>query len=188
MKIPINLASQPFRRDRAMLAASIAVSVMLVATLGVLISLELKDREASAGVRRQVNAINRQIQKAVVEQRQLDTVLRKPENAEVMELSAFLNTLLERKAISWTRIFADLEKVVPYNVKVIQIRPSVDKQDQVSLDLLVGSDSPEPMVDLMKAMQASTLFPLVEIKMMQSPTQGEPIYKYRVSVDYAQKL
>ena len=34
MKIPINLASQPFRRDRAMLVASIAVSLLLAGTLG----------------------------------------------------------------------------------------------------------------------------------------------------------
>ena len=33
MKIPINLASQPFRRDRAILAASIGVSLALSATL-----------------------------------------------------------------------------------------------------------------------------------------------------------
>ena len=58
MKIPINLASQPFRRDRALLAASIAVSVLLTITLGVLgvfvitgISTGLrKTREQSAGM------------------------------------------------------------------------------------------------------------------------------------------
>ena len=34
MKIPINLASQPFRRDRPMVAASIGVSLLLVAHAG----------------------------------------------------------------------------------------------------------------------------------------------------------
>ena len=51
MKIPINLASQPFRRDRAILAASIAVTVLLCVTLGVLISLALADRAQLADVR-----------------------------------------------------------------------------------------------------------------------------------------
>ena len=31
MKIPINLASQPFRRDRAMIVASLVVCLLLVA-------------------------------------------------------------------------------------------------------------------------------------------------------------
>jgi len=41
MKIPINLASEPFRRDRAMLVASAAVAVLLMASLGVLFALVL---------------------------------------------------------------------------------------------------------------------------------------------------
>ena len=58
MKIPINLASQPFRRDRAMLAASIAVSVLLVGTLGVLISLAMADRAQMADVRADISRLN----------------------------------------------------------------------------------------------------------------------------------
>ena len=36
MKIPINLASQPFQRVRAMLLASVAVSLLLLATLALM--------------------------------------------------------------------------------------------------------------------------------------------------------
>ena len=57
MKIPINLASQPFRRDRPMLAASIAVSLLLAGTLGVLISLALADRAQLADVRHDVDRL-----------------------------------------------------------------------------------------------------------------------------------
>ena len=61
MKIPINLASQPFRRDRAMLAASIAVTVLLLLTLGVLISLALADRAQMADVRADIARLNAHI-------------------------------------------------------------------------------------------------------------------------------
>ncbi len=40
----------------------------------------------------------------------------------MLERSLFLNTLIERKAISWTKIFADLEKVLPYNVRLVSVR------------------------------------------------------------------
>jgi len=39
-----------------------------------------------------------------------------------MERSLFLNALIDRKAISWTKLFADLEKVVPYNVRLVSVR------------------------------------------------------------------
>jgi len=188
MKIPINLASQPFRRDRAMLAASIAVSLMLVGTLGVLISLIMTDRALLADVRSDVDGLNRQIRAATAEQERLDGVLRKPENAEVLERSVFLNSLLYRKGISWTRIFADLEKTIPYNVKVLAIRPSVNAQNQVMLDMTVGADSPEPVIQLYKTLEESPLFGSVMEHSSLPPTQSDPLYRYRITVIYAQKL
>jgi type IV pilus assembly protein PilN len=188
MKIPINLASQPFRRDRAMLAGSIALSLILVGTLGALISLILADRALLADVRSDVDSLNRQIRAATAEQGRLDGVLRRPENAEVLERSVFLNALLYRKGISWTRIFADLEKTVPWNVKVLAIRPSVNSQNQVLLDMTVGADSPEPVIQLYRALEESPLFGSVVEHSSLPPTQSDPLYRYRMTVIYAQKL
>ncbi len=187
MRIPINLASQPFRRDRAMLAASIAVSAMLVATLGVLISLALADRAQLADVRHDVDRLTRMVQRVSTEQAQQDAILRQPENAEVLEHSVFFNDLLLRKGISWTRIFADLERAVPYNVRVIQIHPVVDAENRVMLDMQVGSESPEPVIEMLKTL-AQPPFANPQPKLQQSPSQSEPLYRYRVSVEYAQKL
>ena len=52
MKIPINLASQPFRRDRVMMVAASAACVALVLTLGALTYLYSVDRAQSAELRR----------------------------------------------------------------------------------------------------------------------------------------
>ena len=188
MKIPINLSSQPFRRDRAVLALSIAVSLMLVVTLGALVALIMLDRAQLADVRNDVDRLNRQIRTATAEQGRLDAVLRKPENAEVLERSVFLNALLYRKGISWTRIFADLEKTIPYNVKVLAIRPSVNSRNEVLLDMTVGADSPEPVIQLYRALEESPLFGAVVEHSSLPPTQSDPLYRYRMTVIYAQKL
>lgn len=188
MKIPINLASQPFRRDRAMLVASVALSVALVVTLSVLISLILSDREQLADVRGNVARLNTDIRRMASEQAQFDAVLRKPENAEVLERSVFLNALLKRKGISWTQIFADLEKTLPHNVRIIQIHPSVDANDRVMLDMQFGTESQTAMGDLLRTFGGSALFSRPDLKVQQPPTQSEPLWRYRVSVEYAQKL
>jgi type IV pilus assembly protein PilN len=188
MKIPINLASQPYRRDRPMLAASIAVSLLLAGTLGALISLIVADRAQLADVRRDVNQLSQQTRATAAEQARLDAVLRRPENAEVLERSVFLNTLLRRKGISWTRIFADLEKTLPHNVKILMIRPSANAFDQVTLDVQVGAESPEPVIDLYRALEESPLFGAVDPHTSSPPTQADPLYRYRFTVNYAQKL
>ena len=188
MQIAINLATQPFRRNRAMAAASIAASIALTATLGGQIWLVMRDRARLADARREVDQLNRQIRVARAKQAELDAVLRKPGNEAVLERSVFLNTLLYRKSISWTRIFADLERTIPYNVRIISIRPYVNAQSQVTLDMNVGAETPEPIIELLKALENSPLFGSVYQHSIAPPSQAEPLYRYHVSVNYAQKL
>ena len=188
MKIPINLASQPFRRDRAMIAASVALSLLLLITLGGLISLALADRAQSADVRREVDRLQKAIRRVNAEKAQVDAELRKPQNAEVLERSVFLNQVLLRKGISWTRIFSDLEKYLPYNAKIVQIRPSVDLDDRVTLEMVVAAESPAPVIEFLAALKKSPVFGPVGWQNYIGPTTAEPLYRYRVNVTYAQKL
>jgi hypothetical protein len=188
MKIPINLASQPFQRVRAMLLASAAVSLLLAIALGALVSLILTDRAQVAGVRQDIARLNRRIRQAESEEARLAAVLTKPENAEVLERSVFINTLLYRKGISWTRIFSDLEKTAPYNVRIVQIRPTLDSRNHVVLDMTVASETAEPEVQLLMALENSPLFGDVLQQQTQPPTQADPLYRCRLTVNYAQKL
>jgi len=78
MKIPINLASEPFRRDRAMLVASAAVCVLLVASLALLITLANADSARFADVRKEVAGLRSQIAAATKQQAAFEAVIRKP--------------------------------------------------------------------------------------------------------------
>ena len=188
MRIPINLASQPFRRDRAVLAAAGTLGVMLIALLVFLISLNRLQSGQVADTRNEIAQLEKQIRSVSAEQARFDAVLREPENAEVLERSLFLNALLYRKGISWTRIFADLEKVVPYNVRIMSIRPTVNAQNQISLDMTIGTESPQPAIELLKSLETSPLFGAANLHSSLPPTQTDKLWRYRVSVNYAQKL
>jgi len=188
MKVAINLASQPFRRDRAMIAASIAVSILLVVTLGALISLILLDRSQLADVRTDLARLNRQIRTATAEQAKLDAVLRRPENTEVLERSLLLNQLIYRKGISWTKILEDLGHVLPYNVQVMNIRPFVNKENKVTLDMQVAANTQGAIIEFLKALESSSLFEEASAPATQAPSQTEPLFRSRVLVNYAQKL
>jgi Tfp pilus assembly protein PilN len=188
MKIAINLASQPFRRDRAMIVGSLAVSGLLVVTLVLLTQLALQDRRQQADVRADVNRLERQIKAVAVEQGKLDTIIKKPENGPVLEQSVFLNALLRRKGLSWNRIFSDLEKTIPYNVKLERIHPSVDDQGKVLLEMTVAAESPGPVIEMLKAFAESPLFGNALTVNTNPATQSDPLYRATYSVPYAQKL
>jgi Tfp pilus assembly protein PilN len=188
MKISINLASQPFRRDRALVVASMAVAAALLVTLGILGMLALSDREQLAELRQRISRIDRQIDSTKAEQAKLDAILRQPANASVLERSLFLNTLILHKAISWSQLLADLEKTLPYNVKLVALHPFINGSNQVKLDLTLASEQPPSMVEAVRSFEKSPHFGTVLPTGLAPPTQAEPLYRYRFTVDYAQKL
>src|SRR4051794_12355306 len=108
MRVPINLSSEPFRKDRPILIASGVCAVLLTALLSVLVFLIVSERGRQRETRASVERLNNQLRNTAIEQAKYDAMLRQPANAEVLQRSLMLNTLLERKSVSWTRIFADL--------------------------------------------------------------------------------
>jgi len=189
IKIPINLASEPFRRDRPVLVGLGAVALLGCLLLGYQALTILSERRQAADIHVAIGRLTQQVRTLDAAQARLNGTLRKPENAQVMERSLFLNTLIERKAISWTRIFADLEKVLPYNVQLVQVRlPEVDSQNQVLLDMVVGAKEVGPVLELLKRLEASPQFGPVNLQNSLPPSQTEPLYRYHLSVIYAQKL
>ena len=140
LRVPINLASEPFRRDRPLLVGSTALAIMLSLLLIYQVFDIVSERHQAADIRIAIDRQNARLKSIAADQAKLNATLRRPENAVVLERSLFLNTLIERKAISWTKIFADLEKVMPYNVRLVSVRlPEVDSNNQVLLDMVVGA-------------------------------------------------
>ena len=189
MRIPINLASDPFRRDRPLLFATAFGATALAVVLVILLSLIVAGRTRMGDTRARVIRLNQELTAISTEQARLDATLRQPANASILERSLLLNTLVERKSVSWTKIFADLEAVLPPNVRLIQVRlPQIDSANQVLLDMVVGSQSPEPVITFLKQLQASPRFGPATVHNSVPPTDNEPLYRYRVSVNYGQKL
>jgi type IV pilus assembly protein PilN len=189
IQVPINLASEPFRRDRQVLVASAALAVLLIALLGWQLTTINSKRRQSADIQVRINRLTGQLRTISAAQSQLNATLRKPENAEVLERSVFLNTLIDRKGISWTRIFADLEKVMPPTVRLVSVRlPEIDSQNEVQLDMLVGAKEVLPLIELVKRLESSPQFGPTNVQTSQPPSQTDPLYRYHVTVSYAQKL
>jgi type IV pilus assembly protein PilN len=190
----LNLASQPFRRERAQNAAYALIAAVLACTLVVLVILILHARARAADLRKVIEAETRELHKQQREEARFSGVLGRPENADVFSTSVFLNELIARRGVSWTRVFKDLQTVMPYNVRLMGIRlPQIPTEDasgtnHLQLDMVVGTDRPEAVIDLLKRLQQSTLFGAAAVVTQQPPTQNDPLYKYRVTVGYAQKL
>jgi type IV pilus assembly protein PilN len=189
LRVPINLASEPFRRDRPLLVGSAALAVVLTLLLIFQVLAIVSERRQAADIRIAIDRQNARLRALAAQQSALNSTLRQPENAEVLERSVFLNTLIERKGISWTKIFADLEKVMPYNVKLVSVRlPEVDSNNQVLLDMVVGAKDVPPILELFRKLEGSPEFGNTSVQSSAPPSQTDPFYRYHLTVTYAQKL
>ncbi len=189
LRVPINLASEPFRRDRPLLVGSTALAIILSLLLIYQVFDIVSERHQAADIRIAIDRQNARLKSIAADQAKLNATLRRPENAVVLERSLFLNTLIERKAISWTKIFADLEKVMPYNVRLVSVRlPEVDSNNQVLLDMVVGAKEVPPILELLKRLEGSPQFGPTSVQSSAPPSQTDPFYRYHVTVTYAQQL
>jgi type IV pilus assembly protein PilN len=187
-RLGINLSREPFRRDRPLLAASWALVGLLTTLLIFLISLIVDQRDAAADSRTRLAALEGERSQARAEMGKLDAYLRQPANVSLLESSSFFNTLLQRKGVSWTRLFSDLQDTFPANVRLVSVRPNLTADNKVQLDMVVGAQAPEAVFELLRRFERSPLFHSTTVQGEQPPTQNEPLYRFRLSVNYAQAL
>ena len=73
-------------------------------------------------------------------------------------------------------------------MKLTRIRPAVDDQGRVTLDMILASDKAETMVSALMAFDSNPIFGPVDPKGAIPPTQTDPLYRFALVVPYAQKL
>jgi type IV pilus assembly protein PilN len=186
--VVVNLASEPFRRDRPFLVLALAGVVLLAGLLAVQVAFGSIERAQRLELQASIDEVNRQLARLNAEDAALQATLREPANAEAIDYAIFLNQLITRKAISWTKLFGDLESVVPHNVRLVSVRPQVNQDNQIVLDMTVAAQTTEPVIDMLMKLESSPVFGATTVTSWLPPSQSEPLFRYRVNVRYAAQL
>jgi hypothetical protein len=96
-------------------------------------------------------------------------------NAEAkMTQVEILNQILLRKSFSWTRVFANLEAIMPENVYLLSLRPFVDEDKKMGLNIIFRGKSFADGHEFVKTLETSPIFSNIALAVeeMQS-TAGE---------------
>jgi Tfp pilus assembly protein PilN len=158
MRVDINLATKPYEDSRrfwvywgtgiALLSLATAL-LMFFAVTGFIQA--NRDRKIIA-------KLNSDIARFDNEKLSSEAVLNEPKNRAMRQQSQFLNELCERKSFSWTRVFEDLEQVMPAHLHVVSIHPDVSSDNTAEIKLVVGGESREQALDLVRKMESSKRF------------------------------
>jgi len=188
LKIQLNLATQPFRRERLFWVSAGATAIVLLAIAGVLLFQYVSHAELPPEKVAIETRLRAEMAQLTAEERQVNDELGDAANEEVLERSLFLNQLITRKGISWTRTFSDLEQVLPPKVLMMQIRPEVTASNNVVLDMQVGAETRADFIEFLQALETSDLFGRLSVRGSSPPTENQPLWRYQLTVQYDQRL
>jgi len=158
MRININLATHPYEAARVYARRMTWVVAGLALLTVVLVGYILHQRAQTRDVDRQLATARQELVALDIEKAQAVAILNQPQNRDVAEQSQFLNNLFARKALSWTRVFADMEKMMPPNIHVVSMKPEFNRDNQLVLHVLVATSERDKAVELVKRMEKSPHF------------------------------
>ena len=158
MRLDINLATRPYEDAREFWVRwGLGVGLLGVLTLA-LLCLAVRGWTNAGRDRQNIAQLQSQIAERDRERATAQAFLDMSVNRSTRDQSQFLNGLIQRKAFSWTRVFEDLERVMPVNLHVVSLRPELNEQSQMQLDMKVAGDTRAAAVELVHRMEGSTHF------------------------------
>ena len=158
MRFNINLASQPYEAARFYRRRMGALVMALAVLTALLVGYIVYQRAQSRGINRQLGQVRWEINSLDSEDAQARALLNKPANRDIADQSEFLNQLFARKALSWTRVFTEMEKIVPPNLHVVSMKPEYTKTNDLMVRVVVATDSRDRAVELVRRMEKSNHF------------------------------
>jgi len=159
VRFNINLATKPYQDVRRVLlqwgGLVLLLAVCTVALAWTALSVWRESRNVNAkivAVQSDIAALDKQRAEAMAE-------LQLPQNSSVVDSSKFLNGLIARKSFSWTRVFMQLEEIMPPRLHVVSIAPELQpRTNTVEVHLTVAGTSRESAVELVKRLEQSPYF------------------------------
>jgi len=171
MRLDINLATRPYEDAREFWTRwGLGVGLLGLLTLCLLVMAERGWTHAGRD-RHEIGELQAQIAERDNERAKAQAYLDMTVNRSTRDQSQFLNGLIQRKAFSWTRVFEELELVMPSSLHVVSLRPELNEQNQMELEMRVVCDTRAAAVELVHRMEGSRHFQGAQL--VQEAQSGE---------------
>ena len=188
MRLTINLASQKYEDVRQFYVRwSIAIAVSALLLL-VLMGLAWRNFSNSSESGKRIKQLQAEIANLEKERMSAEAISTLPENHDVTAQKNYWNRQINRRQLSWTQLFNDLQKIMPSRAFLSSVTPEITKDNRLKLTLTVMGDTHENGLELQKKMERSDRFRSPQIINELAQTQGRndiPLYKFEIVTYYS---
>jgi len=172
MKVRLNIATAPLENNRRFLLGSVLLGMLGVAALVGLSASVARGWSANRAVRTEVSELQSTLRKHRDMRRELEEFFKRAESKRIMDRAAFLNGLIEQRSFPWTKMFTDLERLLPAGVRVVSISPRM-AGGQVEVKLSVGALDDEAKLKFLETLEKSPEFARIQLVSETRPTRPE---------------
>lgn len=189
MKIPINLASHTLQNLRPYYTATVLAGVVFLVLLTVVWSRVSKERSETQELSERISLMEAEAETLQKDRQALETWLSTPQVQQIQAQSAFLNSLIRQKSLSWTQMFMDLEDILPAQAQIITIRPSMTENSEPELTLSVQAKTMAPLVVFLRNLESSPHFKSTVVQSQESASGrgSDGTIQMNVSTIYSQQ-
>ena len=171
----LNLSTRPFPAYRL-------INVALASMLVVLALLSFWQTVGFVRFSTMAQAIRTSEQEARVESEalgervgELGSRLDRPEATAKLNEIGFLNMLIARKHLSWTRLFADLEDMVPDSVRLVTLSPVIGADGIITLNISLRGKSIDDITEFVERLEKSPVFANIVVNTEERQDPGPDI-------------
>ncbi len=158
MRININLATQRYEAARQYLQRMRTLIALMAIVAVALVGYIFYQRSHTRNIDAKIAQAKQELAALNNEKAQAQAILNKPANRGTADQSEFLNELFARKSLSWTRIFAEMERIMPPDIHVVSMKPEYTPNNDLVVHMVVATDSRDRAVELVKRMEKSSHF------------------------------
>lgn len=163
MKLRLNLSTSPRANHRPFLAAAATIGVVGLLALAILSRAAIRSWRANLELRTEVARLETEIRQQRQQQQSLENHFRSPQAQQTLDRSAFLNSLIDQRAFPWTKIFMDLEQILPPGVRVVTIAPKLEN-GRALVELTIGAATDEGKIKFLESLEKSPVFSGIQVK------------------------
>lgn len=172
MRFKINLASQPYENARRFFTQWTIALVALFIVSGLVVFAAARSWRTTHGLNLSISEERARLDKLNAQEKADLDILNQDRNRDVRERSTAINALILRKEFSWTRIFTDLEKILPPRLHVTSITPALTPTDQIEIRMQLGGDSREKAIEFLQNMEKAPDFRDTRLISENTATKG----------------
>lgn len=181
MKIRLNVATQPIEVHRRFLTGAGLAAIVATIALIILGTHVYRVHSAEAKYRLEMNQTQSEMQELLRQQTEIEQFFNKPENSKLSGRAQFLNAMIDERSFNWTKMFMDLEKLLPEGVHVLSISPAL-KSGHAEVKLVVGASNDENKLKFLRTLESSKDFRHVQVLGEHSPPKVEGTDKILVDL------